>query len=69
MLIFQLLRKKNFRLEKIIFLPKKCIYFLTYRNEHPVHIRAMEGMSYEGVCVGLYGNMIKCGLRGEGRRD
>ena len=40
MLIFQLLREKNFRLEKIIFLPKKWIYFLTYRNEHPVYINA-----------------------------
>ena len=38
MLIFKVLRKQNFRLEKIIFLPKKCIYFLTYRNEHPVYI-------------------------------
>ena len=25
-------------LEKLIFLPKKCIYVMTYRNEHPVHI-------------------------------
>ena len=29
-------KEKKFRLEKIIFLPKKSIYFLTYRNEHPV---------------------------------
>ena len=38
MLIFQLLREKKIRLEKIICLTKKCIYFLTYRNEHPVVI-------------------------------
>ena len=37
MLIFQLLRKTNFRLEKIIFQPKKCIYFISYRKEHPVY--------------------------------
>ena len=23
-------------LEKLFFLPKKCIYFISYRNEHPV---------------------------------
>ena len=34
MLIFQLLWEKNFRLEKLIFLPKKCIYFISYCNEH-----------------------------------
>ena len=38
MLIFKFLRKQNFRLEKSIFLPKKCNYFVTYRNEHPVFI-------------------------------
>ena len=38
MLIFKFLRKKGFRLEKLIFLPKKCIYFVTYRNEHPVYM-------------------------------
>ena len=36
MLIFHFLRKENFRLEKLFFLPKKYIYFVTYRNEHPV---------------------------------
>ena len=29
----------------------------------------MEGLSYEGVCVGLYGDVKNCGLRWEGRRD
>ena len=29
------LRNKNFRFEKLIFLPKKYIYFVTNRNEHP----------------------------------
>ena len=33
---FYFLRRKNFKLEKIIFLPKKYIYFITYCNEHPV---------------------------------
>ena len=31
------LGKKNFRLEKLFFLPEKCIYFISYRNEHPVY--------------------------------
>ena len=35
---FYFLRKKTFKLEKQIFLPKKCIYFITYSNEHPVFI-------------------------------
>ena len=30
-------KKKNFRLEKLFFLLKKCIYFISYRNEHPVY--------------------------------
>ena len=38
MLIFQYLRKQIFRLEKLIFLPKKCVYFISYRNEHPVYM-------------------------------
>ena len=32
---FHILRKSNFMLEKIFFLLKKCIYFITYRIEHP----------------------------------
>ena len=28
--------KKKFSLEKLCFLPKKCIYIISYRNEHPV---------------------------------
>ena len=36
MSFFYFLRKENFKLEKCIFLPKKCIYFISYRNEHPV---------------------------------
>jgi hypothetical protein len=31
--IFQ---KKKIRLEKLCFLPNKCIYLISYRNEHPV---------------------------------
>ena len=33
------LRRKKFRLEKKNFLPKKYIFFITYRNEHPVYIK------------------------------
>ena len=29
-------KKRNFKLEKKNFLSKKSIYFITYRNEHPV---------------------------------
>ena len=34
-----------------------------------LHIRDMEGLSYEGVCVGLFWDVKNCGLRWEGRRD
>ena len=30
-------KKKNFRLKKLILLFKNSIYFISFRNEHPVH--------------------------------
>ena len=38
MLIFKFLRKKKSRLDKLFCLPEKCIYFISYRNEHPVYM-------------------------------
>ena len=55
MLIFQFLRKKNFRLEKSFFLPKKCIYFISYRNEHPVYIYIYICVIYT-ICISVLGN-------------
>ena len=42
MLISQFLREKNLGLKKIFFLPKKCIYFISYRNEHPVVLKVAQ---------------------------
>ena len=48
-----MLRNKNFSLEKIIFLPQKCIYFLTYRNEHPVD-RKKEQKNFLNINIMLF---------------
>ena len=34
-----------FKIEKLIFLLKKCIYFISYRNEHPVK------MNWRGITL------------------
>ena len=50
MSIFPFLRKKIV-LEKYIFLPKKCIYFISYRNEHPVYNLYIERDSIKKIFI------------------